>query len=293
MLPLLASRATGTSSGLTSRLSPLFFPCALELSLPVLQHSSIATHDRLNQPLNSGHCASAQATASTSSPPWQHPPTPSLLRHWSSKNNLGSKEAWASWHALVNQLDEERINPCNSKLHPAVVEGVLQAPQGEELCVQEAYTSQSTCFGCGPSHPEGLKLRSRRVVGGLEGTVTLADKYCAFPGIISGGIVTAVLDCHANWTAAIALMDKACLPKPPLTLTASMNITYKEPTPPGVELLVRSKVLAIKESNQPGMGKASVEVEVSLYEPMLPDTPMKLLVQATGVFKRLGALRAM
>ncbi|GFH15899.1 uncharacterized protein HaLaN_12222, partial [Haematococcus lacustris] len=70
-------------------------------------------------------------------------------------------------------------------------------------------------------------------------------------------------------------------------------ITYREPTPPGVELLVRSKVLAIKESNQPGMGKASVEVEVSLYEPMLPDTPMKLLVQATGVFKRLGALRAM
>ncbi|KAJ9516579.1 hypothetical protein QJQ45_015249, partial [Haematococcus lacustris] len=54
-------------------------------------------------------------------------------------------------------------------------------------------------------------------------------------------------------------MDKACLPKPPLTLTASMNITYKEPTPPGVELLVRSKVLAIRESNQPGMGKASVE----------------------------------
>ncbi|KAJ9516966.1 hypothetical protein QJQ45_027394, partial [Haematococcus lacustris] len=193
----------------------------------------------LDQPLNSVH-----APASTSSLSWQHPPIPSLLRHWSSKSNLGSKEAWASWHALVNQLDEERINPCNSKLHPAVVEGVLQAgaylhtpvaPQGEELCVQEAYTSQSTCFGCGPSHPEGLKLRSRRVVGGLEGTVTLADKYCAFPGIISGGIVTAVLDCHANvglpelscvalqWTAAIALMDKACLPKPPLTLTASMN----------------------------------------------------------------------
>lgn len=55
--------------------------------------------------------------------------------------------------------------------------------------------------------------------GGLEATLTLDKKYCAFPGIINGGIVSAIFDCHGNWTAAIALMDRACLPKPPLTLT--------------------------------------------------------------------------
>ena len=45
-----------------------------------------------------------------------------------------------------------------------------------------------------------------------------------FPGIINGGIVSAIFDCHGNWTAAIALMDKACLPKPPLTLTFEMLV---------------------------------------------------------------------
>ncbi len=63
-----------------------------------------------------------------------------------------------------------------------------------------------------------------RVPGGLEATLTLDKKYCAFPGIINGGIISAIFDCHGNWTAAIALMDKACLPKPPLTLTFEMLV---------------------------------------------------------------------
>ena len=43
-------------------------------------------------------------------------------------------------------------------------------------------------------------------------------------GIINGGVVQALFDCHGNWTAAIALMDKAALPKPPLTLTYEMLV---------------------------------------------------------------------
>ena len=44
------------------------------------------------------------------------------------------------------------------------------------------------------------------------------------PGIINGGIVSALFDCHGNWTAAIALMDRAKLPRPPLTLTAELLV---------------------------------------------------------------------
>lgn len=43
-------------------------------------------------------------------------------------------------------------------------------------------------------------------------------------GILNGGVLSTLLDCHGNWTAAIALMDRSCLPKPPLTLTASMLV---------------------------------------------------------------------
>ena len=41
-------------------------------------------------------------------------------------------------------------------------------------------------------------------------------------------MVSALFDCHGNWTAAIALMDKAALPKPPLTLTYEMLVSLRK-----------------------------------------------------------------
>ena len=42
----------------------------------------------------------------------------------------------------------------------------------------------------GPASEEGLRLRSFRIPGGLEASVTLDKKFCAFPGIMNGGIIT-------------------------------------------------------------------------------------------------------
>lgn len=70
-----------------------------------------------------------------------------------------------------------------------------------------------------------LKLTSHHPYYQTLPSLFAADpKYCAFPGIINGGVVSAIFDCHGNWTAAIALMDRACLPKPPLTLTFEMLV---------------------------------------------------------------------
>ena len=41
------------------------------------------------------------------------------------------------------------VNPCHSKLHPAFTEAGIEPEEEEELPVQEAYTPESTCFGCG------------------------------------------------------------------------------------------------------------------------------------------------
>ena len=62
------------------------------------------------------------------------------------------------------------------------------------------------------------------MTNGLEGTVVLDPKYCAFPGIIGGGTLSTLFVCHGNWTAGIALMDKCCMPSPPLTLTKSLVV---------------------------------------------------------------------
>jgi acyl-coenzyme A thioesterase PaaI-like protein len=139
-------------------------------------------------------------------------------------------------------------------------------------------------------------VRSFRIANGLEARLRVDPRYCAFPGIVNGGVLSTIMDCHGNWTAAIALMDRSCLPKPPLTLTASMFVQFKEPTPPKEELIVRSQVVSVKESNQPGMGKVTVEVDVSVFLPAGPGPGQqqeRLLVTGTGIFKKLGALRAM
>lgn len=71
-----------------------------------------------------------------------------------------------------------------------------------------------------------------------------------------------------------------------------LQVSYKEPSPPDTELIVRSHVVAVRENQNPGLGKAAVEVDVALLLPQA-DGAEKLLVQGTGIFKRLGALRAL
>eukprot|EP00877_Chromochloris_zofingiensis_P004497 jgi/Chrzof1/14048/Cz08g22160.t1 len=200
------------------------------------------------------------------------------------------RKGGSQWHVMVQQ--GHNINPCNSMLHPAVKEAGILPGEGEELSVQQAYDADSKCFGCGPAHDDGLGLHSKRIHNGLEAHISIPHKYRALPGIIHGGILSTLMDCHGNWTAAIALMDKACLPRPPLTLTASMLITYKEPIPPDTPIILRSQVVAITDGTPSGLAKSSVEVDVTIYQAQ-QDGMEKLLVTGTGIYKRHGALRAM
>lgn len=201
------------------------------------------------------------------------------------------------------------------RLHPAYVAGEIEVDGAKrELAVQEAYTPDSQCFGCGPAAPDGLGLRSFRDAGGLVARTTIDHKYQAFPGIVNGGIVSALFDCHGNWTAAVALMDRSCLPRPPLTLTAELLVNFREPTPPGVPLIVRSTVARVRESASAGSGKASVQVDLTLHalseegggkggeaeggvgasdSGSSSGGKETLLATATGIFKKLGALRAL
>ncbi|KAG1658872.1 hypothetical protein FOA52_000660 [Chlamydomonas sp. UWO 241] len=86
-------------------------------------------------------------------------------------------------------------------------------------------------------------------------------------------------------------MDRACLPKPPLTMTAQAYISYRDPTPPDTLLVVRSQVMAVKEAETAGHGRTCVEVDVTISE-QCTDGTEKLLVQGAVMCKRLGALRA-
>ena len=82
--------------------------------------------------------------------------------------------------------------------------------------VQRQYAPNSICFGCGPANEKGLQIDSHRCSEGLELRFTPSDEHQAFPGMVNGGIIGSLLDCHGNWAAAIALMDQLGLDEPPV-----------------------------------------------------------------------------
>ncbi len=108
--------------------------------------------------------------------------------------------------------------------------------------LHDTYAPQNQCFGCGPANPKGLRIKSR-----VEGDAVVAEfkaepHHLAFPGVVNGGIIGALLDCHCNWTAAWHLMTKHGEDKPPCTVTASYAIELKRPTPIDATLSLRATV---------------------------------------------------
>lgn len=115
------------------------------------------------------------------------------------------------------------------------------------LPVQDEFAPNSICFGCGPSNVDGLQLKSYRSDGGLAAEFKCEKKHQAFPGVINGGIIGSLIDCHGNWTAAIAIMDKNGWEKPQCTVTAQYEIKLKRPTPLGIKLKLNSRVLVLQD----------------------------------------------
>ena len=108
--------------------------------------------------------------------------------------------------------------------------------------LQERYAPESACFGCGPANPNGLHVRSF-----IEGDECLAEwapqpHHEAFPGILNGGIIGALLDCHSNWTAAWWLMRRRGADTPPCTVTADFHVKLQRPTPMDSPVTLRAHV---------------------------------------------------
>lgn len=115
-----------------------------------------------------------------------------------------------------------------------------------EQSLQDRYAPQNACFGCGPANADGLRIKS--FVQGDEVVCTWHAKtmHEAFPGMLNGGIVGALLDCHCNWTAAYFLMKQAGVDHPPCTVTAEYAIKLRRPTPTNGPVVLRAKVAEIQ-----------------------------------------------
>jgi acyl-coenzyme A thioesterase PaaI-like protein len=109
--------------------------------------------------------------------------------------------------------------------------------------LQERYAPDLACFGCGPKNPKGLRIRSFPEGDAVVAEWTPEPHHEAFPGVLNGGIVGALLDCHSNWTAAYHLMRSQSLDAPPCTVTAEYAIKLTRPTPTNAPVRLRAKVV--------------------------------------------------
>lgn len=119
----------------------------------------------------------------------------------------------------------------------------------DQQSLQDKYSTAGICFGCGPSNEKGLQIKSF-----VEGEQVVAhwhaqDHHQAFAGVINGGIIGALLDCHSNWTAAWHLMQQQGLDKPPCTVTADYHVKLRRPTPLDREIKLVAKVIKSTENS--------------------------------------------
>ena len=112
--------------------------------------------------------------------------------------------------------------------------------------LQEKFSPNSACFGCGPKNEKGLKIRSIPHGDAVVAEWKPESHHEAFPGMLNGGIIGALLDCHSNWTAAYALMKQSAADHPPCTVTADYAIKLLRPTPTNGPITLSAKVVEIK-----------------------------------------------
>jgi acyl-coenzyme A thioesterase PaaI-like protein len=96
--------------------------------------------------------------------------------------------------------------------------------------------------------PDGLHIRSFPKNGEIVAEWKPEKKYEAFEGVLNGGVIGTLLDCHCNWTAAYHLMKYAKEDHPPCTVTAEYAIKLLRPTPTNDSVFLSAKVADLTDA---------------------------------------------
>lgn len=121
---------------------------------------------------------------------------------------------------------------------------------GKEPYLQQAMPGEHVCFGCGTDNPEGLQIESR-----WEGDECVCHwqsepKYNGWPGVMNGGILATLIDCHCMSTAMGAAYraenrEPGTEPRYGYA-TGTLTVKYLKPTPNDQPITLRAKVSEIK-----------------------------------------------
>ncbi len=117
--------------------------------------------------------------------------------------------------------------------------------------VQDYYPDDvAHCYGCGRLNEYGHQLKSYWDGDETVARFTPKEYHTAIKGYVYGGLIASLIDCHGTGSAALAAYrnenrDIDTLPAFRF-VTASLQVDYLKPTPIGVELELRGKIVELK-----------------------------------------------
>ena len=134
----------------------------------------------------------------------------------------------------------------------------------------ERQPSSRSCFVCGRENGGGLRARweSDREAGEVRATVSVAEHFNGYPGVVHGGILAALMD---EAMVRTGLLEGGF---DDLKVTARMEVTYRRATPTGAPLAVVARMV------KRGGTRARAEAEVRLGDGTVTARAEALLVKA-------------
>jgi acyl-coenzyme A thioesterase PaaI-like protein len=120
-------------------------------------------------------------------------------------------------------------------------------PQDMPEAIQDRYSEKAAhCYGCGRLNERGHHLKTYWEGEETVTRFTPPSYSTAFPGLVYGGLIASLIDCHGCATAAGADERAAGGKKGEETVqrfvTAALHVNYLRPTPLGPELEIRGRV---------------------------------------------------
>ena len=129
-----------------------------------------------------------------------------------------------------------------------------------ERPIQDEYDEAfQVCYGCGAMNEQGLQIKSRRDGERVIARFEARPEQHGVPGVVYGGLIASLIDCHGIATGAALFQDRDGLDHPPRCVTASLHVEYRKPTPMGSAPMELSAIV-VESSDR----KAVVDVEVSV-----------------------------
>lgn len=135
------------------------------------------------------------------------------------------------------------------------------------------FGEDQACFGCGPRHPSGFRLRFERDGNDVVTRFTPGDAHQGPPGIMHGGLLMTLADEAADW-AIIALRGK-------FGFTATFSGKLIQPARIHVPLEARARI--VKDARR----LMDIAVEIGQQEARVFEASFRFAILDRGGAERL------